>query len=369
MQAMPHTGHPHFRGDADDRYEGPARPTGPRPHYIRAHRGGRTLQSCPVGRAFHSRPRNSSLCRDLRFHNVNAAHVPDCLRDFPLESLDMYVANMKFLCRPPVAIAKLHRLLDDTALGGALRELVLDGWNCEAVPDCLRGLRRLRLLSLQCWFELSALPGWLAEVPLEVLSVVNTNVGALPRSFSKCASSPSPTRLPAPPLCQTRTIHQGYMPPPPRLRPFSSLATASFLPPRSFSSDIPPPPIRRDPSGLPPHGHGSGIVSSSAVRGGLSYTQGNPPPLPPGLPIQCMGLPPPPLAHFVPCVRSCFPRICACSLFDPHILITGCRLGSLCLCFCFEALLLRLWVYKDKSNVYWFLFGGGGGVGTCCGSG
>ena len=51
-----------------------------------------------------------------------------------------------------------------------------------AVPECIRPLA-LTALSLQGNYPLRRLPAWLGELPLEVLSLLGTQVDSLPESF------------------------------------------------------------------------------------------------------------------------------------------------------------------------------------------
>ena len=123
--------------------------------------------------------------RDLRIPQVCVTHIPDSVGNMPLNCLQM---NVYQGYQGGLALAKLCQLVHGTALGGSLRELVLDCWDLPEVPQCLRGLRCLRLLSVQFWVELYHLPDWLAELPLEILGLVSTSMSKLPASFSGCAT-------------------------------------------------------------------------------------------------------------------------------------------------------------------------------------
>jgi hypothetical protein len=70
-------------------------------------------------------------------------------------------------------------MLVGTPMTTLLRELRLGGANLSEVPPFFRQLRSLAHLSLTCWFELKALPEWMAELPLETLDLVNTGVASL----------------------------------------------------------------------------------------------------------------------------------------------------------------------------------------------
>jgi hypothetical protein len=61
----------------------------------------------------------------------------------------------------------------------SLRELRLGGHDLPELPACIRHLRGLTHLSLAGWFGLKALPGWLAELPLQILDIVNSGVESL----------------------------------------------------------------------------------------------------------------------------------------------------------------------------------------------
>ena len=129
-------------------------------------------------------PSMAQHLRDLRLDIISTADVPDVLRLFPLERL--HLENKSAALNEAEAAMKLHRLLHGTPLGASLCELVLDAWRLTEVPQCLRGLRQLRRLSVQYWFDLCTMPDWLAELPLQVLSIVHTRVDGLPASFSGC---------------------------------------------------------------------------------------------------------------------------------------------------------------------------------------
>ena len=124
--------------------------------------------------------------RGLTLYNMDTCDLPDDLRLCPLRCLSL--EGGQDTKASPAEIAKLCRLLEVTPLAGALRELVLDGWRLDAVPQCLRSLRQLRLLAMNHSVDLRSLPDWLADLPLEDLGLVDTSVDALPDSFCGCAS-------------------------------------------------------------------------------------------------------------------------------------------------------------------------------------
>jgi hypothetical protein len=142
------------------------------------------------------------------------------LRDRPLEVVSL-------MCDPGVPFddpewdERVARVFQRTVCGLTIREIEFYGQRFIALPEGLRGLRRLTKLDIS-FSHVTTLPEWLGESPLVELKLGGSTIETLPRSLRSCTSlrllnlsgTPLGTADSTDPGCETdlgpRTI---YVPP------------------------------------------------------------------------------------------------------------------------------------------------------------